>query len=129
MAQRVKGTPSLNSIKSLPVGYAFGLNKSETVNAANHRMASNTVSKNGELLNEANGNADGYSEESPYSRLNFSVEESLSSGDDDLSTNAFTPSRVESKWSDTTSYVTKKVLDNHFSWIVFVCWYHLYATS
>ncbi|XP_049384122.1 myosin-1-like [Solanum stenotomum] len=114
MAQRVKGTPSLNSIKSLPVGYAFGLNKSETVNAANHRMASNTVSKNGELLNEANGNADGYSEESPYSRLNFSVEESLSSGDDDLSTNAFTPSRVESKWSDTTSYVTKKKLHSWF---------------
>lgn len=111
MAQRVKGAPSLQSIKSLPVGYAYDLNKSETVNAANHRMASNTVSKNGELLNEANGNAD---EESPYSRLDFSVEESPSSGDDDLSANAFASSRVESKWSDTTSYVTKKKLHSWF---------------
>lgn len=108
MTQRVKGTPSLHSIKSLPVGYAFG---SQTVNAANHSMASNTIAKNGELLNEANGNADVYNEESPYSRLNFSLDETLSSGDDDLSANAFA---VESKWSDTTSYMTKKVLDNHF---------------
>lgn len=114
MAQRVKDTPSLQSIKSLPVGYAFDSNKSQTLNAPNHRMTSNTVSKNGELSDEPNGNADGYNEESPYSRLNFSVEESPSSGDDDLSANAFTSSRVESKWSDTTSYVIKKVLDNLF---------------
>ncbi|PHT48041.1 Myosin-1 [Capsicum baccatum] len=109
MAQRVKDTPSLQSIKSLPVGYAFDSNKSQTLNAPNHRMTSNTVSKNGELSDEPNGNTDGYNEESPYSRLNFSVEESPSSGDDDLSANAFTSSRVESKWSDTTSYVMKKV--------------------
>lgn len=114
MAQRVKGAPSLQSIKSLPVGYAFDLRKSETVNAANHRMASNTASKNGELLNEVNGNADGYNDESPYSRLNFSVEESPSSGDDDLRADAFNSSHVESKWSDTTSYVTKKKLHSWF---------------
>lgn len=108
MAQRVKGTPSLHSMKSLPVGYAFG---SQTVNAANHSMASNTIAKNGELLNEANGNADVYNEESPYSRLNFSLDETLSSGDDDLSANAFA---VESKWSDTTSYMTKKKLHSWF---------------
>ncbi|XP_009783184.1 myosin-1-like [Nicotiana sylvestris] len=108
MAQRVKGAPSLQSIKSLPVGYAFDLNKSEAVN---HRMASNAaVSKNGELWSEANGNADGYIDESPYGRLNFSVEESPSSCDDDLRTNAFT----SSKWSDTTSYVTKKKLHSWF---------------
>ncbi|CAN4123715.1 unnamed protein product [Withania somnifera] len=111
MAQKVKGAPSLQSIKSLPVGYAYHLNKSEIVNAANHRMASSIVSKNGELFNEANGNAD---EESPYSRLDFSVEESPSSGDDDLSADAFTSSHVESKWSDTTSYVTKKKLHSWF---------------
>ncbi|KAM3283666.1 myosin-1 [Capsicum chacoense] len=114
MAQRVKDTPSLQSIKSLPVGYAFDSNKSQTLNAPNHRMTSNTVSKNGELSDEPNGNADGYNEESPYSRLNFSVEESPSSGDDDLSANAFTSSRVESKWSDTTSYVIKKKLHSWF---------------
>lgn len=108
MAQRVKGAPSLQSIKSLPVGYAFDLNKSEAVN---HRMASNAaVSKNEELSSEANGNADGYIDESPYGRLNFSVEESPSSCDDDLRTNAFT----SSKWSDTTSYVTKKKLHSWF---------------
>ncbi|XP_060195704.1 myosin-1 [Lycium barbarum] len=102
MAERVKGVASLQSIKSLPVGYAFDSNKSETVN---HRMASKK---------EANGNADGYVDESPYSRLNFSVEESPSSGDDDPSANAFDSSRVESKWSDTTSYVTKKKLHSWF---------------
>ncbi|OIT34792.1 myosin-1 [Nicotiana attenuata] len=108
MAQRVKGAPSLQSIKSLPVGYAFDLNKSEAVN---HRMASNAaVSKNGELSSEANGNADGYIDESPYGRLNFSVEESPSSCDDDPITNAF----ASSKWSDTTSYVTKKKLHSWF---------------
>lgn len=120
MAQRVKGAPPLQSIKSLPVGYAFDLNKSEAVN---HRMASNAaVSKNEELSSEANGNADGYIDESPYGRLNFSVEESPSSCDDDLRTNAFT----SSKWSDTTSYVTKKVLRSIFNELCLVCWY--YAT-
>lgn len=108
MAQRVKGAPPLQSIKSLPVGYAFDLNKSEAVN---HRMASNAaVSKNEELSSEANGNADGYIDESPYGRLNFSVEESPSSCDDDRRTNAF----ASSKWSDTTSYVTKKKLHSWF---------------
>ncbi|XP_059278536.1 myosin-1 isoform X1 [Lycium ferocissimum] len=102
MAERVKGVASLQSIKSLPVGYAFDLNKSETVN---HRM---------ESKKEANGNADGYVDESPYSRLNFSVEESPSSGDDDPSANAFDSSRVESKWSDTMSYATKKKLHSWF---------------
>nr|ABJ53200.1 myosin VIII-1 [Nicotiana benthamiana] len=108
MAQRVKGAPSLQSIKSLPVGYAFDLNKSEAVN---HRMASNgAVSKNGELSSGVNGSADGYIDESPYGRLNFSVDERPSSCDDDLRTNAF----ASSKWSDTTSYMTKKKLHSWF---------------
>ncbi|CAI9768449.1 unnamed protein product [Fraxinus pennsylvanica] len=113
-----KGSPSLQSIKSLPVDLSF------VGSPGNERMmASENTFGNGAPLTEAeegyaNGNDNVYrNNESPYSRW---TDGRPSVGDDveDLkavsSFESYGQSPVDSKWSDTTPYVAKKKLTSWF---------------
>ncbi|VFQ75002.1 unnamed protein product [Cuscuta campestris] len=82
------------------------------------RMASGSILENGELLSwEANGNPNRDDEESPYRNLRFPTEGSLAMDEDPNSPTShlfsFAPTAAESKWSDTSSYATKKKV---YSW-------------
>uniref|UniRef100_A0A5B7AAI2 Putative myosin-1 n=1 Tax=Davidia involucrata TaxID=16924 RepID=A0A5B7AAI2_DAVIN len=130
MSQKAQVSPSLQSIKSLPVEFRFmglptshGFDKSDAVNANNTNMIPDSIPENGELAAEVvrntDNNMDQDNDESPYGRLTLSVEEGPSIVDEDLNTatsslQSFVPSRTESKWSDTTSYVAKKKLQSWF---------------
>uniref|UniRef100_A0A5B7A873 Putative myosin-1 n=1 Tax=Davidia involucrata TaxID=16924 RepID=A0A5B7A873_DAVIN len=130
MSQEARVSPSLQSIKSLPVDFRFmgsptshGFDKSDAVNASNNNMIPDSIPENGELAGElvrdTDGNMDQDNDESPYSSLSLSVEERPSIGDEDLNTatsplRSFVPSHTESRWSDTTSYVAKKMLQSWF---------------
>ncbi|KAA8528899.1 hypothetical protein F0562_033613 [Nyssa sinensis] len=128
--QKAQVLPSLESIKSLPDDFRFmgsltfhGFDKCDGVNANNTTMIPDCKPEDGELAGEfvtdTDDNMDQDNDESPYGRLNLSVEERHSLVDEDLNNGtypleSFVPSRAESKWSDTTSYVTKKKLQSWF---------------
>ncbi|KAL2557658.1 Myosin-1 [Forsythia ovata] len=116
--KKSKGSPSLQSIKSLPVDFSF------VGSPGNERMmVSDSVLGNGASLTEAeegyaNGNDNVYrNNESPYSKW---TEDRPSVGDDGegmkaaSSFKSFGRSPVDSKWSDTTPYAAKKKLTSWF---------------
>lgn len=127
MSQKGRGSPSFQSIKSLPVDFRLvgspnsqHLEKSNGGNVSTGGVMSEGIAAvNGEVLSDVmedvNGNVDVENDESPYSSLSLSAEERPSAVDDHLnsensSLQSTGPSRVESKWSDTKSYSAKKVL-------------------
>nr|GLL36291.1 hypothetical protein TanjilG_30478 [Ipomoea trifida] len=114
MAQRGKG---LHSIKSLPVDFKFvKSDSSEQLDVGNeigYRMTSDSIPENGEFLSKVNGNVNRDNDESPYRSLSFPMDERPFAVLDDpnIATShllSFAPTAVESKWSDTSSYATKK---------------------
>ncbi|XP_031101638.1 myosin-1-like isoform X1 [Ipomoea triloba] len=114
MAQRGKG---LHSIKSLPVDFKFvKSDSSEQLDVGNeigYRMTSDSIPENGEFLSKVNGNVNRGNDESPYRSLSFPMDERPFAVLDDpnIATShllSFAPTAVESKWSDTSSYATKK---------------------
>ncbi|KAK4481570.1 hypothetical protein RD792_012472 [Penstemon davidsonii] len=121
--KKVKGSPSLQSIKSLPVDFRIaGYSTSDRI------MLSNTISENVEFLSDAaqettNGRSKlgSDNDESPYGSLVMSAKNETSLGDEDDDVKAVeTPKQtskqlhVDSKWSDTTPYASKKKLQSWF---------------
>ncbi|KAI3472534.1 hypothetical protein Pfo_030685 [Paulownia fortunei] len=114
--KKVKGSPSLQSIKSLPVDlWSVGYSGSDRM------ISSDTVSENVELSSDGRGDVDLENDESPYCSLDMPAKEGASLGDDGNDLNAKnTPirsikkSHVDSKWSDTTPYTSKKKLQSWF---------------
>lgn len=121
--KKVKGSPSFQSIKSLPVDLrSMGFSGSDRV------ILSDTVLENVELSRDAaeenlyvKGGIGSENDESPYYRASLDDH-----GDDNSAKN--TPvqqskqSHVDSKWSDTTPYTSKKVnVELFFSFLIYVC--------
>ncbi|KAK3033693.1 hypothetical protein RJ639_033917 [Escallonia herrerae] len=114
---------ALQSIKSLPVEIRFVGSSTDAANSGNSRGIFESLPENGELRGKV---VKGYDEmadrddnESPYSTVALSVEERPSASDQTLTTVAsplrsFGTSRGDSKWSDTTSYVSKKKVHSWF---------------
>ncbi|KAL0816304.1 hypothetical protein Bca101_072748 [Brassica carinata] len=97
MSQKV--TPSMQSLKSLPANYRF--------DGENYSRASVGL-RNG-------ASQAGDSEDSPYSRHGVSVEEQSLTDDVDPSAAAMPlPHSDERRWSDTSAYARKKILQ---SWV------------
>ncbi|KAI3467910.1 hypothetical protein Pfo_024573 [Paulownia fortunei] len=121
--KKVQDLPSLQSIKSLPVDFRFVGDP-----GGDRTMLSDTISENVEVSrNAAEGTANGrgdvgsYNDESPYCSLDMSAKDGASLGDDgedlkDTSTpiRSLKQSHVDSKWSDTTPYASKKKLQSWF---------------
>ncbi|KAL7180755.1 hypothetical protein ACSBR1_039755 [Camellia fascicularis] len=133
MSQKTPVSPSLQSIKSLPVDFRFMGSPTprpsesfDAVNPSNSNMIPNAIPENGDVAREVvegseevNNNMVPDNDESPYSRFTVTVEARSSVGDEDLDLattplRPFAPLRTESKWSDTTPYSAKKKLQ---SWI------------
>lgn len=125
MSQKGRVSPSLQSIKSLPVDFrSRGLpNSQHLLEKSGGGIASDRNVVNGEVMSDVmeegiNGNADVENDESPYSSLSLSAEERPSVGDDLISERSSVQStgrsHVESKWSDTKSYSVKKKLQSWF---------------
>lgn len=126
---------SLQSIKSLPVDFRFVGDQS-----GDRMMLSDTISENVEESSDAaEGTANGRghvgsdNDESPYCSLNVSAKDGASLGDDgDDLKDSSTPKRslkqsyVDSKWSDTTPYASKKV---HLEYYFFLLLYLLIAVT
>ncbi|KAL3840521.1 hypothetical protein ACJIZ3_025112 [Penstemon smallii] len=121
--KKVEGSPSLQSIKSLPVDFRIaGYSTSDRI------MLSNTISENVEFSSDAaqettNGRSKlgSDNDESPYGSLVMSAKNETSLGDEDGDVKAVeTPKQtskqlhVDSKWSDTTPYASKKKLQSWF---------------
>lgn len=134
MLQKSQGLPSLQSIKSLPIGVRFmrsptsdRLEKTDAVNTENSDAIRLSITENDHLGNgvteevEDSAQNDG-NEDSPYSVNAISVEDRPSAGDDDLDTVAApSPSILMSRdhrWTDTTSYAAKKVLSNEWNYFM-----------
>ncbi|KAL7149705.1 hypothetical protein ABFS83_05G058600 [Erythranthe nasuta] len=102
--KKVKGSPSLQSIKSLPVDLRF-----VGSSGSNRMNLSDNVSGNVELSSDsAEGRSDiGLeNDESPYYNLDMPAK--------NTPTRSIKRSNVDSKWSDTTPYTTKKKLQSWF---------------
>lgn len=139
MSQKTQSTPHLQSIKSLPVDFRFmdssasdPSQNSEALNGNNGTMAYGSIPENGEFADEVvedmNNSIGRNDDESPYSRLTLLVDERPPTIDENLDSatsplQSPDPSLDESKWSDTTTYVAKKVtycfsLSLHFAFIL-----------
>ncbi|CAN6885159.1 unnamed protein product [Brassica oleracea] len=109
MAQKV--SPSMQSLKSLPADYRFdGENSS-------FGLTNSSIPRQGGLRNGVSqaDTAAGDSEDSPYSRHGVSVEEQSLTDDVDPSAAAMPlPHSDERRWSDTSAYARKKILQ---SWV------------
>ncbi|CAH2053262.1 unnamed protein product [Thlaspi arvense] len=116
MSQKV--TPSMQSLKSLPADYRFdGSPVSENSSGASIGLINPSIPRKGGLRNGVtqNDTASGDSEDSPYNGHGVSVEEQ--SLTDDVDSGAATmalPQSDERRWSDTSAYARKKILQ---SWI------------
>ncbi|KAL3651202.1 Myosin-1 [Castilleja foliolosa] len=114
--EKVEGSPSLQSIKSMPVDFRFM--------GGDGMMLSDTVSENVEALSDSSqGTANGIGDagldngESPYCSLYMSANGEDSLGDDDdvdfkgtaIPVGSPEQAYVDSEWSDTTPYATKKI--------------------
>ncbi|KAK4479695.1 hypothetical protein RD792_015225 [Penstemon davidsonii] len=121
--KKAKGPPSFQSIKSLPGDFRFAGSP-----VSDRMMLSDTISEDVELLSDASqGTANGGGDvgldnyESPYCSLDMLEKNGPSLGDegDDLKA-ADTPKQsskqlhVDSKWSDTTPFASKKKLQSWF---------------
>lgn len=122
MSEKVQGSRYLQSIKSLPVDFRVGSpnsefrQKSSGLNSSNAGVMSDSIAENVETLNEVvERNVDADNDDSPYSTLNASLEGRPSAVGDDLNSEASSlrsvgSSLVDSKWSDTKTYSSKKVV-------------------
>ncbi|KAG7577932.1 IQ motif EF-hand binding site [Arabidopsis thaliana x Arabidopsis arenosa] len=119
MSQKV--TPSMQSLKSLPADYRFDgspvSDRLENSSGASVRLTNSNVPRKGGLRNGVSrtDTTAGDSEESPYSGHGVFVEEQ--SLGDDVDSGAATmplPQSDERRWSDTSAYARKKILQ---SWI------------
>ncbi|PSR90951.1 Myosin-1 like [Actinidia chinensis var. chinensis] len=128
MSKKTQVSPTLQSIKSMPVDFRFmgsPMSQSSEKSESNTGMIPFAIPENGNLAGEVveggedvNNNMDQDNDESPYSRFNTSVEARPSVGEEDLDLTpplrSFVPSRTESKWSDTNAYAAKKKLQSWF---------------
>ncbi|CAE5967910.1 unnamed protein product [Arabidopsis arenosa] len=119
MSQKV--TPSMQSLKSLPADYRFDgspvSDRLENSSGASVRLTNSNVPRKGGLRHGVSrtDTTAGDSEESPYSGHGVFVEEQ--SLGDDVDSGAATmplPQSDERRWSDTSAYARKKILQ---SWI------------
>ncbi|KAG7631892.1 P-loop containing nucleoside triphosphate hydrolase [Arabidopsis suecica] len=119
MSQKV--TPFMQSLKSLPADYRFDgspvSDRLENSSGASVRLTNSNVPRKGGLRNGVSrtDTAAGDSEDSPYSGHGVFVEEQ--SLTDDVDSGAATmplPQSDERRWSDTSAYARKKILQ---SWI------------
>ncbi|XP_017971224.1 PREDICTED: myosin-1 isoform X1 [Theobroma cacao] len=133
MSQKTGVPPSHRLTKSLPVDFRFMGSPTSApsgyadVNSGNNSVASLSAPENGDSGGKVvdrveNGVADTdqANEDSPYSGNTVLVEERPSSvGDEDLDSAAATlpsvsKSNIERRWSDITSYATKKKVQSWF---------------
>ncbi|CAI9097053.1 OLC1v1033349C1 [Oldenlandia corymbosa var. corymbosa] len=130
MSQKGRASPSLQTIKSLPVDLrSVGSSNSQYLaksNGANASIGGDTaeslVENGGRLsgvMESVNGIASADNDDSPYNSLNLLPEERPTSADDDLDSVASSlrspgPTRVDSKWSDTKTYSSKKKQQSWF---------------
>ncbi|CAH8261127.1 unnamed protein product [Arabidopsis lyrata] len=119
MSQKL--TPSMQSLKSLPADYRFDgspvSDRLENSSGASVRLTNSHVPRKGGLRNGVSrtDTAVGDSEDSPYSGHGVFVEEQSLA--DDVDSGAATmplPQSDERRWSDTSAYARKKILQ---SWI------------
>ncbi|KAL1197703.1 Myosin-1 [Cardamine amara subsp. amara] len=119
MSQKV--TPFMQSLKSMPADYRFDgspiSDRLENSSGASACLTNSSIPRKGGLRNGVSrtDTAAGDSEDSPYSGLGVSVEEQSLS--DDVDPDAATmplPQSDERRWSDTSAYARKKILQ---SWI------------
>ncbi|XP_052204413.1 myosin-1 [Diospyros lotus] len=129
MSQKTRASPSLQSIKSLPVDFrilglgSYPSENSDSANTSNGSMILNAIPENGDLAvgrgQDIGSDMDQDNDESPYNRFDVSAEvrPSVDDEDRDLAPSplrSFVPSRTDSKWSDTNAYAAKKKLQ---SWL------------
>ncbi|CAN8268985.1 unnamed protein product [Cochlearia groenlandica] len=112
MSQKV--TPSMKSLKSLPVKYRFdGFSP-----ASDSLLDNSSIPRKGGLRNGVSltDTATRDSEDSPYSGHNVvSIEDQFVTGDvDSDAATMYLPQSDERRWSDTSAYARKKILQ---SWI------------
>ncbi|CAA7036455.1 unnamed protein product [Microthlaspi erraticum] len=115
MSQKV--IPSMQSLKSLPANYRFDGSPISDPSSASVHLNSSNLPRKGGLSNGVNGaeTAAGDSEDSPYSGHIVSTEEESLTGDVDLGAATMPlPHSDERRWSDTSAYARKKILQ---SWI------------
>ncbi|VVA98280.1 unnamed protein product [Arabis nemorensis] len=119
MSQKV--VPSMQSLKSLPADYRFdgspASDRLENSSGASVCLTNSSIPRKSGLRNEVSrtDTANGDSEDSPYSGHNVSIEEE--SLTDDVDPGAAAPPLPlsdERRWSDTSAYARKKILQ---SWI------------
>ncbi|GFS42512.1 hypothetical protein Acr_00g0080230 [Actinidia rufa] len=123
MSKKPQVSPTLQSIKSMPVDFGFmgsPTSQSSEKSESNTGMIPIAIPEDGELAGEVvedgkdvNNNIDQDNDESPYCRFNTSFEARPSVGEEDLDLTPsplrlFVPSRTESNWSDTNAYAAKK---------------------
>ncbi|XP_073315225.1 myosin-1-like [Primulina huaijiensis] len=103
--KKVQGSPSLQSIKSLPVDFLS--------------MGTDSMLENVERPSDAGIGS--VNEESPYCTLDLSTKDGASLRDDgdyiqsvNTTTRSFEQLHADSKWSDTTPYASKKKLKSWF---------------
>lgn len=132
-ASESRSPPSLQSIKSLPVGFRFtgsptsGVSgQSDDVNTENSNVICDSIPENGDLsgevvgaIEDGAGEMDQASDDTPYDRKTIAIDERPSVGDEDLGfvaphLRSVAPSRSEFRWADTTSYAAKKKLQSWF---------------
>ncbi|EPS59236.1 hypothetical protein M569_15574 [Genlisea aurea] len=112
---KVLGSPSLQMVKSLSSDFRLIADSIEDRAMFPGAASENVVEVSREDLEDDvvhNGVGDGlFNDESPYSSLDMSSKDESSSGDrsSTLVRPAMQSSRVDSKWSDTTPYLKKKV--------------------
>ncbi|CAH2036321.1 unnamed protein product [Thlaspi arvense] len=113
MSQKV--TPSILSLKSMPADYRFlGSDPIENPSGSNVCVTDLIIPQNGHLKNGINGvenlvvGVDSANEDSPYSVRSISNGERPSIGDGDPIVPL--PQSHDRKWSDTSAYARKKVL-------------------
>ncbi|XP_024015049.1 myosin-1 [Eutrema salsugineum] len=117
-----KVTPSMQSLKSLPADYRFDgspvSDRLESSSGSSVGLTNSSIPRKGGLRNgvSPSDNATaGDSEDSPYSRHCVSVEEqSLTDDVDPGSATMPLPQSDERRWSDTSAYARKKILQSWF---------------
>ncbi|PIA35399.1 hypothetical protein AQUCO_03500049v1 [Aquilegia coerulea] len=121
-AMKTRGTPSLSSMRSLPVDFRFigspssrpiGLPDKVDEEEVNYKTQSSQ--NNGLSVDDNAGNLDLINDDSPYSKKFTSIEERPSESEEypEVATPplpALSPSHTESRWSDTSYYAAKKKL-------------------
>lgn len=123
---------AFNSIKSLPVSYRYdGQQSLETEFQGDVVARNGKAAVSGTPVSIGTSGAErehidsiGDTDDSPYSKVEPIDEEGLSTEEEDSGIDGYTPdpllpTRIESKWEDTSAYSAKKV-----TICLLVNWYH-----